>query len=131
MERPKAVKQERERYITGEVAYYQERMDQGEEITNYENPNEEEKLKYEIIARKYQAEGVRPAILDQYEEHDDQPSEVVLSCLQLADILLAQRPKDSPLSFEDMAIDMPCSDIRARVEAMRAASILPGEDEQL
>jgi hypothetical protein len=130
MELPQIENQITQRAITGEIVYLDEMRRQNEEPRPFLDLADMAIQMYEAQADMYPA-GERPSIMDEYEQYDDKPSEVVANCAALADILLTLKEPESQFTFVDIAVEASPEIVLKKLEATSVGSILAGGDEQL
>lgn len=130
MERPHGKTQPKQREVTGEIVYLDEMRRRNERPQPYEELADMAIQMYEAEADMY-PEGERPAIIEEYERYDFQPSEVVTSCTALADELLALKNPDSPLTFVDIVVESDPDTVLTKLQTIAAGKILADQDAQL
>jgi len=86
---------------------------------------------YEAEADLLEENGVRPKILDDYEQYDDKLSEVVASCVALANELLAHKESDSQFTFVDIALEETPENVLAKLQNMPVGKVLSDDAAQL
>lgn len=130
MERPQVKNQTKQRVITGEILYLDEMRRQNEFPELFAELGNTAIQSYEAQADGY-AKKSRPDIMNDYEKFDNTPSEVVASCTELANELLALKDPESRLTFVDIAVEASTSTVLEKLKTINAGSVLSAEDEQL
>lgn len=130
MERPQITDEQTHRSLTGEIVYLDESRRNNEAPRLYQELGESAIQMYERQAAMY-GDDERPAIMDEYEQHDHKPSEAVASCKALADELLALKNPDSTLTFEDFVVEVEPEAVLDKLASISAGSVLAANDEQL
>jgi hypothetical protein len=130
MERPQAEIQTKQRDITAEIVYLDEMRRRNEVPKPFLELGDMAIQMYETEAATF-ADGKRPDIMDEYEQHDRKPSKVVASCTLLADELLKLKEPNSRLTFVDIAVEASPDTVLAKLQEIAAGEILAGADEQL
>lgn len=130
MERPHGDTQPKQRAVTGEIIYLDEMRRNNEVPQSFLDLGDMAIQMYQTEAAIY-PEGQRPTIMDEYEQYDYQPSEVVASCKALADELLVLKSPDSPLTFVDIVVEPEAKTILSKVQAIKAGNVLAAQDAQL
>lgn len=130
MERPEVEIQPRQRKVTGEIVYLDEMRQRDIAPEPFQELADMAIQSYEEQADAYK-DGERPAIMDEYEQHDFEPSPVVASCTALANELLALKNPKSPLTSVDIAVETDSDTVLAKLQTIAAGSLLSDDDEQL
>jgi hypothetical protein len=116
MERPQAEIQTKQRDITAEIVYLDEMRRRNEVPKPFLELGDMAIQMYETEAATF-ADGKRPDIMDEYEQHDRKPSKVVASCTLLADELLKLKEPNSRLTFVDIAVEASPDTVLAKLQA--------------
>ena len=130
MERPQVKNEQKQRTVTGEIVYLDERRRNNERPKPYNELGGMAMQMYEAEADAY-SDGKRPAIMDEYEQYDYRPSETVASCKALADQLFALKDPSRSFRFEDIAVEEGPKSVLDRLTAISASGVLAADDEQL
>lgn len=128
MQRPQIESQTRQRDITGEIVYLDEMRRNNAVPRLFIDLGDIAIQMYEAQAGMY-LDGERPSIMNEYEQYDSKPSEVVASCTALANELLTLN--DSQFTFVDVAVEASPETVLNKLKAISVRSILSGDDEQL
>lgn len=131
MERPKVTAKPIERTVIGEVVYLDEMRRAGHYPEPYERLSDMAIQLYEESAALYASHGVRPEIMDEYDQYDAQRTDLQCSCGEFAEILLKLKAPNSRLSFVDIVVEQNAEEILRRLKDMRVGSLLAPDDEQL
>lgn len=132
MERPKISSVKKERQPTGEIMYLDEMRRQAEFPKDYvQDTSDMAKQMFETEADMAKAHGVRPEIMDLYDEYDACFSLTEASCVALADELLALKDSENRLTFVDICVDQPADEVLEKLAAIKAGELLNSDDEQL
>lgn len=136
MERPNVKNQLKQREVTGEIVFLDEMRRNGSGYPGkFDELNETAIEIYNVKADTYRNvytfHGVRPEIMDLYEEYDGRLSDTEASCIALADELLTLKDKKSPLTFVDICIDQSAAGVLGKLKSLRAGELLTANDEQL
>ena len=130
MERPQPAILTKQRTTTGEILYLDEMRRQDLAPRPFIELGDMAIQMYEAAADLYPA-NERPAIMQEYEDNDPKPSQVVVSCLALANILLEVKEPADRFTFVDIAIEDSPVTVLDKLRALSVGAILAGEDEQL
>jgi hypothetical protein len=130
MERPQAKHQTIQRDITGEIVYLDEMRRQNIAPKPFHTLGNTAIQMHTAQADTY-TDGTRPAIMDEYEHYDYQPSEAVTSCKALADELLMFKKAGSPFTFVDIVVEPSAAAVLDKLRATTTGHILADEDKQL
>lgn len=136
MERPKIKNELKKREITGEIVFLdQMRHNERGYPGKFEELRYEQAESYNVRAHAnnaiYPAIGLRPEIMDLYDEYDGRLSDTEASCIALADELLKLKGKESPMTFVDICIDEPAANVLNKLKSINAGELLTADDEQL
>lgn len=130
MERPQVTTRAMQRDITGEVVYLDEMRRQNIAPDAFLELGDMAIQMYEAGANMY-PNGERPDIMDEYEQYDGRTSEVVASCIALADVLLTLKEPGSQFTFVNVAVELSPETVLDKLKAISVGSILSDDDEQL
>lgn len=130
MERPTGKNIAPKRTVTGELVYLNTMRQAGQMPGLYDDQTDMAIQMYEAEADGYNQHGVTLPIIEAYEQYDAAATETELSCVALADELLALKG-ESPLSFVDIVVEAPAEQVLAQLHQMRAGTILSADDSQL
>lgn len=136
MERPNVKNEPKKREITGEIVFLdQMRHDGGGYPGKFEELRYEQAELYDARAKSnsihYPVLGIRPAIMDLYDEYDGRLSDTEASCIALADELLMLKDEKSPLTFVDICVDELAVNVLGKIKSIKAGALLTADDEQL
>lgn len=136
MERPRVKNQSKKREVTGEIVFLdQMRYNGGGYPGKFEELKYEKAELYNARAKSssihYPVTGIRPEIMDLYDEYDSRLSDTEASCIALADELLAFKDEKSPLTFVDICVDEPATSVLNKLQSIKAGELLTADDEQL
>jgi hypothetical protein len=130
MELPNVTNIAKNRSVTGEMVYYDQARQLGQYPSAYDELSDMARQMYEIEADIYRAENVRPEIINEYEQFDNNLSSASASCMALADELL-QLKGDNGFTFVDIAVECSARDVLATLSQTRAGELLAEQDAQL
>lgn len=132
MERPKINNEPKAREITGEIVYLDQMRRSGTQFpSKFDELSDMAIDMYSHEAALYEYHGKRPVIMDLYEQYDGRLNDAEVSCIALADELLALKDEKNPLTFLDICIDQPAPDVLHKLQSIRAGELLAADDEQL
>jgi hypothetical protein len=132
MERPKVTVESRKREVTGELVYLNEMKRANQSPAAYDSLSDMAIQLYETEAEIHQQYGTQPEIITLLEQYDEQLSDTEVSCVALADELLALKDeKDKAWSFVDIVIDQAPDQLLAKIKATRIGQVLADDNEQL
>lgn len=131
MELPKGQTERPPREITGEIVYLDRARQFGDYPHQYLDLGELAIENYELRADYYKDKGMTPAILAEYERHDNHLTAAEASCMALANELLALKEEGSSWSFIDMVVTKPADEVRDMLVAAGLGRALAADDEQL
>ncbi|HET8884349.1 MAG TPA: hypothetical protein VFM68_02665 [Candidatus Saccharimonadales bacterium] len=132
MERPKIKNLPKKRDVTGEIVHLDTMRRNG---VGY--PGKFSDLSGMAIdmrnceAGMYESAGTRPEIMDLYDEYDSCLSDTEASCIALANELLALKDEKNILTFVDICVDEPASEVLTKLKSTKAGELLTADDEQL
>lgn len=130
MERPQVEVKTTQRNVTGEIVYLDEMRRLNVAPKSFLDLADMAIQMYETQADMY-PEGQRPDIMEDYEQFDDKPSEVVASCTALADELLKLKEPGSQFTFVDIAVEAKAETVLNGLKAISVGSVLADDEDQL
>lgn len=132
MERPKGRVEKIDRKLTDEIVYLDEmRRYDGSPQKYPEDVSDMAIQLFQTEADMMQNQGIRPEIMDLYEQYDNEESELNQSCAALAEELLKLKDPGSELTFEDFVVDTPAVEVLDELRKTRAGGVLAADDKQL
>lgn len=131
MERPKFEKKTAIREVTGEIVYLDEMRHRNEVPKGYDDLPDDIQQMFEDEADMHRQFGSHPEIMDEYEKHEKSASDTEMSCIALADELLALKDEKSRLTFVDIVAKEPRDVVLSKLQSIRFGQLLADDDEQL
>ena len=131
MERPKVTAKPIKRQVTGEIVHLDMMRQEGQFPSPYGELSDMAIQMHEASAALYESMGVRPAIMDEYEQYDTRFDDVYLSCVALTKELLELRGPNPEVTFVDIAVDTPAAEVLAKLHESLLARVLNADDAQL
>ncbi len=120
-----------QREVTPEIVYLDMMRRAQQWPEPYETVSDMAIQLHEQDAALYREHGVRPAIMDEYEQYDSPTPPLEASCIAMADELLSHKEVGSPLTFVDVVVEVPPEEVRDRLQRLAAGRLLASNDEQL
>lgn len=131
MERPNGNCTQPAREVTGEIVYLDEMRRRDQFAQPFSELTDMAKVMYEETADMYTSQGVRPAIMDEYERYESKLTPLYKSCGALAEELLRLKDPNSPATFVDIRVAMPTSQVLEEIKNLKVRELLEDDDAQL
>jgi hypothetical protein len=131
MERPSIKYEPKQREVTGEIVYLDEKRRRKEEPSLYLELSDMAIQNYEEAAGMMRSRGVRPEIMDDYEKYDHKVSDTVASCSALADVLFSLKEQGNKLTFVDIVVFEDAKTVLDKLSLISAGKVLADNNQQL
>lgn len=132
MERPKGERAPIAREVTGGIVYLDDMWRKNLPAKEYPDElSDQEVEKYKERAADLRQRGIRPPIMDEYEQYDTVADDLKLSCVALAEALHALRKPGARLSYESIEVENTPQEVLDMVRASGAGKLLKPDDAQL